>query len=218
MASLIALILLPLAIIGAQIACGATGMLANSIYKLSFILGPLVYCRWHGIGIGRQIFKRQNWRSGLPLALVLGAGTAGLFLAAYAILGDRLLDKAAITAKIHEQFSVNAATVLLIAPFTIVINSLIEEFFYRGFAFNLLAAKNSWWGTLLPAGVFTAQHLLFVYHWVTPLPLGIGIVSLTVFELLLQAVYKRTDSIVAPWVIHVCGDVAMMAIAMTLVY
>jgi membrane protease YdiL (CAAX protease family) len=218
MASLIALILLPLAIIGAQMACGASGGLANSFYKLSFILGPIVYCRWHGIGIARQLFKWQNWRHGLPLALVLGAATAGLFLAAYALLGDRLLDKAAITAKIHEQFSVNAATVLLIAPFTIVINSLIEEFFYRGFAFNLLAAKSKPLGTLLPAGVFTAQHLLFVYHWVTPLPLGIGIVALTVFALVLQAVYAKTDSIVAPWLIHVCGDVAMMAIAMTLVF
>lgn len=218
MAGPIALVLLPLAIIAAQIAGGASGALANSCYKLSFILGPIIYCRYHRISIAREIFKWQNWRNDLRLALVIGAVTMLLFWAAYGLLGDRLLDKAGITAKIHEQFSVHAGTVLLIAPFTIVINSLIEEFFYRGFAFNLLVAKNGWWGTLLPAGVFTAQHLLFVYHWVTPLPLAIGIVSLTVFALVLQAMYAKADSIVAPWVIHVCADVAMMVIAMTLVF
>lgn len=218
MVSLIAFIVLPLAIIAAQMACGASGALANSCYKLSFILGPIVYCRWHRISIAREIFKWQNGRHDLKLALVIGAVTMVLFWAAYALLGDRLLDKAEITAKIQQQFSVDAGTVLLIAPFTIVINSLIEEFFYRGFAFNLLAAKNAWWGTLLPAAVFTTQHLLFVYHWVTPLPLAIGIVSLTVFALVLQAMYAKADSIVAPWVIHVSADAAMMVIAMTLVY
>jgi membrane protease YdiL (CAAX protease family) len=123
-----------------------------------------------------------------------------------------------IVEKIHRQFSVNAATVLLIAPFTIMINSLIEEFFYRGFAFGLLAPKHPLVGTLLPAVVFTAQHLLFIYHWVTPLPLALAIVGLLVFALALQALYAKADTIIAPWVVHVCGDMAMMGIALELIF
>jgi uncharacterized protein len=217
MAGLIALVLLPLAIIGVQMACGASGAVANSVYKLALIVPPVIYCRARGIDVGRQIFKWQNWRNDLPLALGLGAAAAAIFLVTYWLLGDALLDKRAIAAKIHAQFSVDAATVTAIAPFTILVNSLVEEFFYRGFAFGLLVARNKWLGTLLPAAVFMVQHLLFIYHWVTPLPLGLAVVALTVFALALEAVYAKADSIVAPWVIHICGDLAMMAIAMRLV-
>ena len=110
-----------------------------------------------------------------------GGVAAAIFLVAYDLFGDLLLDKNAITAKINRQFSVSAATVLLIAPITILLNSFVEEFFYRGFAFGLLAAKRPWLGALLPAIVFTVQHLLFIYHWVSALPLLLAIVGLMVF-------------------------------------
>jgi membrane protease YdiL (CAAX protease family) len=218
MAGLIALVLLPLAIIAAQLACGATGAIENSFYKLAFIVPPVLYCRSRGIALGRDIFQWQNWRRQLPLAVGLGAAAAVIFLVAYAVLGNLLLDKAVITGKIHAQFSVDAGTVFLIAPFTIMINSLIEEFFYRGFAFGLLVARNRPVAYLLPAAVFCAQHLLFIYHWVTPLPLALAAVALFVFAVVLEAVDLQAQSLVAPWLIHVCGDLAMMAIAIELIF
>ncbi len=218
MATLIVLVLLPLFVIALQVMAGAEGAAANSVYKLAFIIPPIVYCKLKGISLWHDIFKWQNWRNQLRLSLVLGIAAAVIFLVAYAAFGNLLLDKAAITAKIQQQFSVSAATVLMIAPVTIILNSLVEEFFYRGFAFGQLAPKNAALGTLLPAIVFTVQHLLFIYHWVTLLPLLLAIVGLMVFAIVLQAVYAAADTIVAPWVIHICGDVAMMLIAMELVF
>ena len=217
MPTLIFLVVLPLLVIGAQIACGASGALGNSIYKLCFLIPPIVYCRVHDIDISGDIFKWRNWRHDMPLSLALGALTAAIFLGAYWAFGNVLLDKQVIASKIHDQFSVHAGTVLLIAPFTIAINSLVEEFFYRGFAFGLLTPKHRLVGTLLPAVAFTVQHALFIYHWVTPLPLALGIIALAVCALVLQFMYAKADSIVAPWLIHVCGDAAMMLIAMELV-
>ena len=42
--------------------------------------------------------------------------------------------------------------------------------------------------------------------------------GLFVFALVLQKVYEAADSIVAPWVIHILGDVAMMGIAVSLLW
>jgi membrane protease YdiL (CAAX protease family) len=123
-----------------------------------------------------------------------------------------------IAEKIGDQFSVTAKTVLLIAPVTIFVNSLLEEFFYRGFAFGLLVKRRPWLGYLLPAAVFTVQHILFIYHWVTPLPLGMAVVGLFVLALVLQRMYQQADSIVAPWLVHMFGDVAMMGIAFTMLW
>jgi membrane protease YdiL (CAAX protease family) len=123
-----------------------------------------------------------------------------------------------ITAKINRQFSVNATTVFLVAPFTIVLNSFLEEFFYRGFAFGLLVRRHRPVGFILPAVAFTVQHMLFIYHWVTPLPFAISVVGLMAFALVAERVYATTETIVAPWVIHVFGDIAMMGIAVTLIF
>ena len=216
--TLVGLLLLPLAIICAQIATGANGGLANAAYKLAFILPPLIYCRVHGIRVGRDIFRWHNWRNDFGLSAAIGLITAALFLTLYGAVGHLLVDKVSIAAKIHAQFSVTAGTVLLIAPFTILINSLIEEFFYRGFAFGLIARRRPMLGILLPPTVFTVQHLLFAYHWVGPGTVTIGVVALFVFSLVTQYMYHKADTIVAPWVIHICGDLAMMAIAVELIY
>ena len=210
------LTLLPLGMIGLQLVLGLDGVLGYSLYKLLFIILPLAYCRTVGVRIGADILKPRNWRRGLPAAVGLGILAVVVFWGAYYWLGDLLLDKAMIARKIGLQFSVTASTVLLIAPITIFVNSLLEEFFYRGFAFGQLVRRNRVLGYTLPATAFTVQHVLFIYHWVTPLPFALAVLGLLVFALVLQKAYEATDSIVAPWVIHILGDVAMMGIAVTM--
>ncbi|MCZ6747085.1 MAG: CPBP family intramembrane metalloprotease [Acidobacteria bacterium] len=213
------LIFLPAGMITLQLVLDLDALLGiwgYSLYKFFFIVPPLIYCRRSGVGILRDIFKLRHWRRCLWPALGLGGLAIVLFAGVYGLLGDRLVDKALIAAKIGEQFSVGAATVFLIAPVTIFANSLLEEFFYRGFAFGLLVKKNRRLGYLLPAVAFTGQHLLFIYHWLTPFPLALAVAGLFLLALVLQRIYEQADSLVAPWIIHVLGDVAMMGIAVTL--
>jgi uncharacterized protein len=218
MATLILLAVLPLAVILAQLAIGADGPIGYSVYKVAFLVPPIVYCRWQQIGIFRDILKFQNWRNGLLLAAGLSLAAAAIFAGAYAAWSDFLIDEAKIVDKIDAQFGVDKRTVLLVAPFTILLNSLLEEFFYRGFSFGLLVRKNLAVGYLLPAAAFTVQHVLFIYHWVSLLPLLLAIGGLFVLALLLEWMYAQYDTIVAPWVVHAGGDVAMMGIAVTILY
>jgi membrane protease YdiL (CAAX protease family) len=218
MLALILLTLLPLGVIGVQLALGLDGVVGYSLYKIALLAAPLVYCRATGLGVWRDILKPRNWRRRLPAALGLGVAAVGIFWGVYFVLGDVLLDKTMIAEKIGQQFSVTAATVLLVAPVTIFANSLLEEFFYRGFAFGQLVRRHRLLGYLLPAAAFTIQHVLFIHHWATPLPLAMGIVALFVFGLVLERLYEAADSIVAPWVVHMLGDVAMMGIAVTLLW
>ena len=221
MLALIALILLPLAVIGVQLALDldrVLGVFGYSLYKLCFLIPPIIYCRMLGISVFGDILKLRNWRRCLPAAGWLGGLAVLIFWGAWYVLGDLLVDKAMIAKKIGEQFSVTASTVFLIAPITIFVNSLLEEFFYRGFAFGLLVKRQRRLGYLLPATVFTVQHILFIYHWVTPLPFTMAVVALFVLALVLEKMYEKADSIAAPWLIHVFGDVAMMGIAVTMLW
>jgi membrane protease YdiL (CAAX protease family) len=218
MTTLVVLTLLPLAVIAGQLAVGAKGVLGYSVYKIALLVPALVYCRVAGVGVFGDILKLSNWRNGLKWSVALGLLAIAIFWSVYYALGELLLDKQMITAKIDRQFSVNATSVLLVAPITIVLNSLLEEFFYRGFAFGLLVRRCTVLGFVLPAVAFTVQHLLFIYHWLTPLPFAIAVVGLLVFAFVLEKVYAATDTIVAPWLIHIFGDIAMMGIAVTLIF
>ncbi len=213
MPTLIALSLLPLAVILGQLALDLNGPVGYSIYKLAMLIPPLIYCRRHGLRLGRDILRLHAWRNGLLPAVWLGAAAIVIFVGAYSLWGDILVDEEQVVAKISHQFGVSAATVLIVAPFTIVVNSLLEEFFYRGFSFGLLVRKNLAVGYLLPAAAFTAQHLLFIYHWVSLLPLLLAIAGLFILSLVLEYLYARFETIVAPWLVHACGDIAMMGLA-----
>lgn len=219
MAILIALILLPLAAIGLQLGLGLAerfGVAGYSLYKLCFLLPPLLYCRRRGIGVRRDILRWRCWRERLPQALGLGLLSILIFWGAYLLLGDRLLDRDLVVAKLGEQFRVSARTVIPIGLFTVFANSLLEEFFYRGFAFGRLVRRRRRLGYLLPAGVFAAHHVLFILPWLEPLPLGIAAGGLFAFALVLSRLYERAGSIVAPWLAHLLADVAMMSIAASL--
>lgn len=219
MGVLIGLTVLPLVIILIQWSLGAHGALANSPYKLALLVPPLMYCRAQEVRIRKDILRFSNWRNGLKPALVLGIVALSVFWGTYFALGDRLLDKDAIVTKIRQQFSVTPTTVFLIAPFTIVANSLLEEFFYRGFTFGLLLRRNALVAYLLPASVFAFQHVFFFYFWrMGAVPFTIAVVGLFVFALVAQKMYAHADSIVAPWLIHVFGDVAMMGVAVEMLY
>ena len=212
---------MPLAVIGLQLALNLSdqwGVVGYSLYKVCFVVLPLVYCRKYGVDLVRDILKFHNWRRGLPTAVGLGVLAVSIFWGVYLALGDLLLDKTLIVEKLGEQFSVTAGTVLVIAPITIFANSFLEELFYRGFAFGRLVQKRRALGYILPAFVFTVQHACFMYRWLSAVPFAIAVVSLCVFACVLQWIYERADSIVAPWVIHICGDVAMMSIAVTLLW
>jgi CAAX protease family protein len=213
--SLAALILLPLAAIGLQLSFGLHGAM-NSLYKLCFIIPPLVYCQTQGIGVFSDILKFRNWRRCLGVAIGLAIFAIAVFWSAYYLLGDLLLDKEIICLSIGRQFIVNSKTVLLVAPITIFLNSLVEEFFYRGFAFGLLSRRHRLLGYLLPAAAFTTQHVLFFCSWLSWIPFCVAVAGLLVFALVLQRLYETADSIVAPWVVHMGGDVAMMGIAVVL--
>ena len=217
---LVTLIVFPLAVIGVQLFFNIGeqwGSVGNSIYKVFFLILPLIYCRLHGIHVFRDIFILKNWRRYLSVAVGLGGFALIIFWVAYfSLRGVLEIDEDLIVRSTGEQFGVTKHNVLFVAPLTIFFNSMLEEFFHRGFSFGLLVKKNRWLGYLLPASVFTVQHMLFIYQWSTPLKLVIAVVALFVFALVLQAIYEKAQSLITPWVIHIFADIAMMGIAVWL--
>ena len=215
---LVGLIILPLAMVIIQLAFNLDGVVGYSLYKVLFLVPPLIYCRVRGISVLGDVLRPANWRNRLPAAIGLGLACGAIFLSVYFIAIDWLVDRSVIVERMGAQFSVTAATVALVAPVTIFLNSLLEEFFYRGFAFGQLVRRRRILGCCLPAAAFAAQHLLFINQWLAPGLLALAGVGLFAFAWILQVLYAKTGSIVAPWVVHMFADLAMMTIALLLLW
>jgi hypothetical protein len=210
--ALVGLLVLPLVVIAGQRVVGFHGW-QNSLYKLCLLIPPLWYCRAQQISVRGDILKFGRWRHSIELAIGLGLAACVVFWVAYLGLGNLLLDKKRISDSVGQLFITSAQNVLYTSPITIFLNSLLEEFFYRGFAFGLLVRRHRLLGYLFPAAAFTIQHLLFFWQWMAWIPFCIAVTGLITFALVQQRLYENADSIVAPWVVHIFGDLALMGIA-----
>ncbi len=215
---LASLVVLPLVMVVIQLTLKLDGVVGYSLYKILFLVPPLIYCRMRGISVITDVLKPRNWRNCLPTAIGLGLACGAIFLGVYFVAIDWIVDRSVIVERMGLQFSVTAATVALVAPVTIFFNSLLEELFYRGFAFGRLVRRQRILGQCLPAAAFAAQHLLFISHWLSPGLLVLAGLGLFVFAWILQVLYEKADTIVAPWVVHILADLAMMTIALELLW
>ena len=212
--AVIALAVFPLIVIAVQL----WQKLPYPTYKLFLLLPPIVYCWLRGIPIHNEVLKFRNWRQGLGPAIALGALSVVVFWTVWWFFADALVDRKLIIDHIDHQFGMNAKAFIMIAPFTCLINSLNEEFFFRSFAFGQLRKHNRAVAYLLPAAVFVFQHVLFFYLWLGLGATAIACAGLGVFAIVLQWQYERYDTVVAPWVTHIFGDIAMMGVAADLLY
>jgi membrane protease YdiL (CAAX protease family) len=218
MKTLILLSLLPLIAIPLLGTLDVSGYLGYSLYKVFFIVPPCAYCFVHGISLRDSILKLSKWRQGFLASLGLGMIAFLVFWSVYWLLGDTLLDEARIVSSIEAQFGVTERTVLAVAPITIFLNSFLEEFFYRGFSFGRLVRLNPRVGYLVPAAVYALAHVVFFQHWLGAVAIAIATGGLFVFALVLQRLYAHADTLVAPWIVHVFGDAAMMSIALAMLW
>lgn len=84
-----------------------------------------------------------------------------------------------------------AVTICLIAP-------IVEEFFFRGFMFTVLARRlGPWWGMLITGAVFAVGH--------APAPV-VSLLALGVFGVGLCLLYWRTQSIVPCMALHALNN------------
>lgn len=168
-------------------------------YGIAF---PLVWAgitgRWGAIGFsGRALGRALLW--GVIAGVAWGVYTTVVFRA------DESLP------------SLWSLQVAIAAPVWLAIMSPFQEFFFRGWLQpRLQAALGRPVGLVVTSLAFTLWHFFpqFEGTLTATLPLSspIGVVSVVLLGLLLGYIHQRTENIVAPWVAHAIGGLALVLI------
>ena len=147
----------------------------------------------------------------LLAALGLGVGAFVVITGGYWII-SRFFDLDAIILERTSEGGVSAANFLYVSTYIALVNSLLEEFFFRGYAFlNLKILTSRRFAYVLSAALFALYHFGMVGSGNLMVCL-VAMVCLFVSGLILNALNERSGSILTSWLLHMCANLAINAV------
>jgi membrane protease YdiL (CAAX protease family) len=193
-----------------------TNYLFSSLYKIIF-LAPLFY---------RLIIEKRTFRKALAkhfslnvlkkyfgLMALYGIGFAFIFVLTFFIL-EKYLDFQIIVSKLQEAASINLGNLIFIGIYIIFVNSLLEEFFWRGFLFkHLRESIKPWMAYALTGIAFSFYHIMFYYNWFNVVFLIIATLGLAAYATAMNLIFQKYKDLFSCWLVHGIADMAMIFVA-----
>jgi len=187
----------------------------KAIIKIStFVSIPILYTR---LSKDNSLFESMRFNfSSIRLAVWLGILLYGLIVVAYFTIGS-LFDFSNVARVLDATVGVNPSNFIYIAIYISLVNSFIEEFFFRGFAFLTLKKYSSrrlaiyfssiafaLYHVTLMAGLFEfSLYLLFLF-------------ALVIAGYILNRLDEKSSSLFPSWVFHAFANIAINTIGFIL--
>jgi uncharacterized protein len=197
---------------------GDPGPLGRTLFVIAKLWILALPSLWHlGVDRGRVSWSPPR-HGGLLTGLLLGLASSVAIVATFAAIAARI-DPTALRLTTARMGIDSPAEYLAAAAYWILVNSLLEEYVWRWFAYaqleHLLSATAAVIGT---AAAFTLHHVVALQVY-----LPHGFVALAATGVFLGGAswswcYRRYRSIWPGWIAHLCADVAVFAVGWALLF
>ena len=188
------------------------GYFPKSLAKIAlFLVLPIAT---GGIKANPGSFLKVSGKREIITSVILGVGVYLSILGVYMLLSPYLdLDK--IRALLGEQLGVVKENFILVAIYISFVNSLIEEFFFRGFLFlGLLKRTTRLKAHNISAGVFAIYHLAILKGWFSPMIFALAMAGLFVGGLIFNLLNERNGNIISSWLVHMMANLAINTVGL----
>ncbi len=191
------------------------GYIVKSLVKIAlFLLIPIIYSLCIKDDSIKKIFKAD--KKGIPVALALGVVLYGVILGAYFLVRN-VFDFSALTKSLNQTTGVNQSNFLWVSLYISFVNSLLEEFFFRGFAFMTLQKVTSkTFAYLFSSIVFALYHIAMMIGWFGIPVILISLLGLFAGGLIFDKFDDRKGNIYLSWLIHMFANFAINTIGFIL--
>ena len=186
----------------------------SAIKIIMFLLIPIVY------GLFLKEFNIKNLmkpdKKGLCIALCLGCAIYGVVLGTYWIFKD-VFDFSALTGSLNETTGVNKSNFIWVAIYISFVNSLLEEFFFRGFSFITLKKLTSRrFAYVFSSMAFALYHIAMMIGWFGLPVILISLVGLFIGGMIFNRFDEKSENIYLSWLIHMFANFATNTIGFIL--
>lgn len=191
------------------------GYAVKSAIKISLFLAvPFLVSRFCKELRFARLFRFR--REGLLPALGLGAAVYALILGGYFLLRG-WIDFSGIVDSLSSGAGVNKNNFLFVSLYISFINSLLEEFFFRGFLFtNLKSSSTRRFAYIFSSLMFALYHVAMMIGWFHPAITLLLIAGLMVGGMIFNFLNEKQENICTSWLVHMFANFAINTIGFIL--
>ena len=186
----------------------------SSVKLVRFLSLPMIYAIFDKEIDIKSLFKAN--RRGMKTAFLLCIPVFVIILGAYLLLKD-VFDFSAVTASLTANIGVNKHNFVFVALYISFVNSLLEEFFFRGFAFLVLRKTASdRFAYTFSAAAFALYHIAIMTGWFSVVVFAITMVGLFAGGLIFNFLNTKSNNIYTSWFVHMFANFAINTIGFML--
>lgn len=190
------------------------GYFIKSIIKIIlFLIIPTIYSIKAKIIPIKVFFRIKSFRE-IIRSLILGLAIYIFILTAYFVLKN-LIDLDSIQNILSNSMKISKDNFVFVALYISFINSLLEEFFFRGFIFfNLNKKMPSILSYSLSSFTFSVYHVAILSNWFNPILFMVALISLFIGGLIFNWLNERNENIYNSWLVHMFANFAINTIGL----
>ena len=150
------------------------------------------------------------------LALLLGIGVFVVIMIAYFLLGD-YIDLSGIKESLTTGIGVTADNFMYVAFYISFVNSLLEEFFFRGYAFLILKEESGKkLAYIFSSAMFALYHVGMTSGWFNILIYILSMAGLFIGGCIFNYLNEKCENIYLSWLVHMCANFGINTIGFIL--
>lgn len=190
-----------------------TYMIKSIIKVVLFVIVPFMLVKSRDKNFLKKLIKPM--REGLFKSIFLGCGLLALVLFLYFLLQD-VYDFNKIIPLLSET-GINNSNFWIVCFHVSLVNSLVEEFFFRGYAFLLLKKSvKTVYAYLFSSLMFALYHITIIYKWFS-FPIFIfSILSIMLLGFVLNYLDEKNGNIYNSWMSHMFVNFGINTIGLML--
>lgn len=186
----------------------------SAIKILVFLIAPVIYSLCDKELNLRKIFRWNKKGAGLTFELAIAVYL--IILGAYYV-GKDIFDFSGITKSLTANIGVTGKSFVWVALYISFVNSFLEEFFFRGFAFltikKLMSRKFAY---IFSSFMFALYHVAMMIGWFSIGVYFITMAGLFVGGLLFNYLNEKNETIYNSWMVHMFANFAINTIGFIL--
>ena len=184
------------------------------IKVLLFLILPLIYSFYDKNIRVKELFLFN--KNGIIRACILGTLVYLIIVGGYLLLKD-VFDFSQITGSLTKNIGVTGQNFIFVSIYISFINSLLEEFFFRGFAFiTLKKLTGRKFAYIFSAAVFAVYHIAMMTGWFKLDVFLIVMAGLFAGGLIFNYLNEKSATVYPSWVVHIFANFAINTVGFML--
>ena len=188
------------------------GYIIKSIVKIiTFLIIPFICCR-----IFKEIHFKELFipnKKGIGIALILGGIVFGIIFGNYHIFKN-IFNFSSIATSLTSSTGVDKSNFIYVSIYISLVNSMMEEFFFRGFVFKNI--NNKKFAYIFSSVIFALYHVAMMIGWFDILVFLLVLAGLFVGGILFNLLNEKFKTVYVSWIVHMFANFAINTIGVIL--